>query len=106
MIVDNLVIMKGVVACVDNCDYWYSCLYPEHKYEYLTVDGDDYMFCPICNIKWCVGQGIHDDLPQSIALSDDYKRKLLSKYEDFTKKWVYWWDLTEEQQRKHAGAVQ
>jgi len=94
----NKAVMKGVVVCIDGCEYWNHCFEKEHPTEYLTVKGKDYQFCPVCNIKWCVGSSIHDDLEHNIALSEECKEKILKDYEDFTDKWIYWHTLSKEQQ--------
>jgi len=92
-------LLKGVIGGILDCDYYWHCLDPKHENYFLTVEFKDYVVCPICNIKCCVGSGIHDDLDENMALSEEFKKNLLKNYNDFSDKWINWQNLTKEQKK-------
>ena len=79
--------------------YFGHCLYPNHDNFLTHAFGDwgveNFFFCPLCRIKWSVGQGIFS-LPKKEMLDCSIKEyimentKMLDDYDDFTDKQITW----------------
>jgi hypothetical protein len=79
--------------------YFGHCFYPEHNNFHIPACGnwgvENFFICPLCNIKWSVGQGLFS-LPTEEMLDcsiEEYiikNSKRLEDFDDFTGKHITW----------------